>query len=358
MKRLEGSSYSLLPVTQRLSRSQPRADIDPTGAVGFRFAAYWCDFARRHGGDSRQNYQSYVRLGREWENVQRAAATFWSLAQVRGDDIGNPAAGEALIALAEAVQEYLWFAGRLDERVQLHTHAYHAAVATRRWEQAVWAAYRVAITHAYRANLDGLALWTERCTTAWRMLEPDKRRETMHVCRILRSQLAMLRGDTAKAVEEIEEALLLARQKGDPHDALAILLDLGELQRRQGQYGPAGEHGREALTIAVESEDAEGEGVARVLLGDLAVEQGDATQARELFLKARSIGQEVGRVAVVARADAGFARLLEREGQVEAALSCARSALASYGRLQHPRLEETRALARRLEERIEQAATR
>lgn len=357
VQRQEGASYSLLPVTQRLSRSQLRDDVDPAGAVAFRFAVYWCDFARRHGGDARENYQSYIRLGRDWENVQRAAGIFWSLAQVRGDEIENQTAAEALIELASAVQDYLWFAGRLDERVLLLSHAYHAAVATRRWEQAGWAAYRVAITHANRANLHELSLWTERCTTAWRMLELDKRRKTMHVCRVLQSKLAMLRGDSAEAVKKLEEALLLAREIGDRRDVLVILLDLGEVQRQQGQLGPAGEHGREALTIAAETGDAEGGSAARLLLGDLAVEQGEGAQARELFRSARSIGQEIGRVAVIARAEAGFARLLEREGQVEAARSYARSALAIYERLQHPRLEETRALARRLEEGTAQAAT-
>jgi tetratricopeptide (TPR) repeat protein len=343
----EEAAYSLLPVTQHLSRSQLRSDVDPAGTVAFRFATYWYDFARENGGDAKDNYQAYIRLNKNWENVSRAASTLWSLAQVHGDEIGNLAAGEVLIELARAVQDYLWFAGHLEERVLLSSHAHHAAVASKRWEDAGWAAYRVAITHANRANLDELSLWTERCTTAWKMLEPDKRREV--VCLVLRGKLASLQQDDAKAVKTFEEALLLSREAGNRRDVLAILIDLGDLLRQQGQYGPAGERGREALAIAVEIEDVEGEGAARLLLGDLAVEQDEGAQAREQFLRAQSIAQEVGRVAMIARAEAGLARLLEREGQVEAALSCAKSALAIYERLRHPRLEETRTLTRKLE---------
>jgi len=131
------------------------------------FARYWVDYAKRYGGSDKESYRTYDLLEAEWNNIEVTANWLWETAEVKGNNIRYKNAGRILNDLADTLKLFLWFVGRWDERIRLHTQAYHAARALKDWDKAGWHAYDVAWIYYNRIQTGDAAIWVDMCSDAW-----------------------------------------------------------------------------------------------------------------------------------------------------------------------------------------------
>ncbi len=95
-----------------------------------------------------------------------------------------------------------------------------------------------------------------------------------------RGELLGLQGRRVEQREVISEALLRAREHGDPTTEARVILESARLRVVTGQLERARDEGREAMRIASDEEDARLESNCQQLLGTVAFREGRYQQAR------------------------------------------------------------------------------
>src|SRR5205085_8793813 len=146
--------YALHPLTRNFVRDELLADAQIAHETGMRFAEYWVTYAERYGGDSKESYKTYDRLEAEWMNLNAVAEWLWQTAAIQGEVIGDKDAARRLNSLADALDQFLLFSGRWEERVQLSARVYGAMGTLNEWSEAGWRAYRVAWIQLNRDNIN------------------------------------------------------------------------------------------------------------------------------------------------------------------------------------------------------------
>jgi tetratricopeptide (TPR) repeat protein len=253
--------------------------------------------------------------------------------------------------LADALNYYLSFQGRWDERIQLNQRAYQIMLALENWSDAGWQAYRIAWLHVNRAATDQAARWMQRCNAAWeRMGSKDLQAAGTR----LRGLVARQQGDYAAAKKHYQEALTAYHDLGYD-DWISILLnDLGDLMQEQENYSAAEDYYRQALELAQITDDKEGEAIYSGDLGELALDRGDWPAARRWCEQALPLAEEVGRQESVAQNKSILARVHEAAGRPDLALPLAREALAIEKQLRSTNFSEVQELVARLEAALEE----
>ncbi|MEA5606156.1 tetratricopeptide repeat protein, partial [Nostoc sp. UHCC 0252] len=145
-----------------------------------------------------------------------------------------------------------------------------------------------------------------------------------------------------------QETLAIYRELKDEECEAIILNDLGGVTQKQGQYDRAEFYYKQALVI----EEKRGGKAMQVAylgnLGNLALERDHPTEARLWYERGLALAQEVGRQDLVAHAQSGLARVLEKEGHYTEALPLALAALKIQERLRNKGLDFSRQLVERL----------
>ncbi len=96
------------------------------------------------------------------------------------------------------------------------------------------------------------------------------------------------------AMDQLEAALVLARQTGDLRREGSILNNLGPVASSLGDYGKAREYYARGLDLARQAGDRYLEGSALNNLGNVAWSSGDYPAAAEIYSQAREISHEIG----------------------------------------------------------------
>ncbi|MER6914450.1 tetratricopeptide repeat protein [Streptomyces sp. NPDC000594] len=135
-------------------------------------------------------------------------------------------------------------------------------------------------------------------------------------------------GDTA--VRWYEDSLRAARAAGDDRDAGQALLGLGACHREAGRTGPAVERLTEAIDVWDRCGYPRGTALARVVLGELALADGDPARAAGYFLRAHATMVAVDDPHDAARALAFLGRARVLTGQRERGAADLREALAVF----------------------------
>jgi tetratricopeptide (TPR) repeat protein len=337
--------YSLHPLTRTYVRDELLADANAARETGLRFARYWVDYAERYNGMGKESYQTYDRLEAEWANLEAAANWLWEKAGVQGETVGDKEAARMLVDLARVLQQFLWFGGRWDERVQWSAQAYEAARALQDWSGAGWRAYDVAWIHYNCVRTDDAALWADRCAEAW--ARGGSKREQAFATR-MRGVVAEQRKDYAEAERLYQEVLAIWRDWGLDEDVAIALNDLGDLAHVREDYDAAERYYRQALDLARKIDDKDLQAHFLGNLGRLAHAHEQWAEAHQWYEQELALAREVGHVALIAQAQYDIAHVWEVEGQTDRALPLAQEALEIYERLQHRDLAAARELVERL----------
>ncbi|MFN6570030.1 tetratricopeptide repeat protein [Dendronalium sp. ChiSLP03b] len=352
---LDGERFGLHPLT----RTYVRAAVGGTDTVGtaplasgiqFDSAAqrkvlrYWVDFAQKYGGYSKDAYKTHDKLEAEWQNLEGVATTLREMAGIPST-LKDGQAAQMLIDLEKALYNFLFFRGYWDEAVRLGEWRYQAGKALGQWSDAGWGAYSVAWIYYNRADTDRAASWAAQIAEA---IERGGSHRDKASAIHLQGHIAKQRQHWAEAERMYQEALAIYRELGNEEDEAISLNDLGAVAQQQGHYDRAESYYKQALAIEEKLGNKEKQATYCSNLGLLALDRNRPSAARPWYERQLALAQEVGQQDSVAYAQAGLARVLEKERRYVEALPLAQAALEIRERLRHQDLDWTRQLVERL----------
>jgi tetratricopeptide (TPR) repeat protein len=206
---------------------------------------YWVDYAKQHGGDHKDAYQTFDHLQAEWPNLESAAALLRDLSGLPVA-LKDRQAARMLSELTDALQGFLQFRGYWDEWARLGEWAYQAAQALQDWSGAGWRAHDVAWIHYHRAETDRAAAWAGRMDKA--MAWGGDRGDRAEAAR-MRGLVAEQRGDLDEAERLYHQALDALRELRDEEGQAIVLNSLGSVAQERRDYDRAEAYYRQSLTL-------------------------------------------------------------------------------------------------------------
>lgn len=342
--------YALHPLTRGFAERELLApSLDQ--ATAKRFVEYWLGYAQRYGGRSK-NYKTFPKLVTEWANLQASVDWAWRLAVGNNTSpdpappVRDRAAARQVIALADALRQFLWFVGQWDERIHLGQYQYALGLGLDNASNAGWGAYDVAWIYYSRAEADAAQHWATSTAEAW--AKGGSKREQATGERIL-GVIAEKRDDIAQARRHFHKALTMYRELDEQQDQAIILNDLGDLACTQQLYNEAESYYYEALTLAQQIEYVDGQANFTNSLAILALNRKDVVHARMLLEEAMPLAEAVGRQDLIGSNKYRFAQVCEAEGKRDEALALAHEAVAIWGHIHHRDLAKAQALLARLQ---------
>jgi non-specific serine/threonine protein kinase len=146
-------------------------------------------------------------------------------------------------------------------------------------------------------------------------------------------ELALGRGDLARACEHLEEALALYRRLGDEAGVAAVLVELGQTTRAQGDSERAAALSEESLELGRRLNEPKVVAIALNTLGHLERHRGDLEDAIGRYEESLALFRELGHGWGSAYTLANLAGVALRRGDLDRALSLGEESLTIYREL-------------------------
>jgi predicted ATPase len=156
--------------------------------------------------------------------------------------------------------------------------------------------------------------WLERVAAA-AAAPDDARVEALRTAGVF----ANMEGDCARAQELYEQALVLARESGDPESIGRTLANLAITLRDRGEYAAAAAAGAEALELFRRIDDAKLVSLALLNLGAILFDGGDERGAAARFAECLELKRAVGDRFGIANALTNLAGVHIKRGELERA---------------------------------------
>jgi tetratricopeptide (TPR) repeat protein len=272
-----------------------------------------------------ENYDRFPVLEAAWPTVAAALLCF-----LTGEN-------ERLQTVSNALQHFLNFTGRWDERRALSRDAEKRAVADRDFVNAGWAAYQAGWIHYLRQQSAEVIACAERAEVHWLEAKVGARERATAIH--LRGFGHRLVNDYPAAIAAFREATELDRSLGrETQDVATSLINLAQAEVSSGDFKAAERDYREGLRIARALNYAEGVANITGNLALLALNREDWLGAEALAREALPLAEKVGRLDLIAEDCRRLAIALVRQGKKEEALTHAERAVEIYQKLGSPAL--------------------
>lgn len=319
----EGTTSALVPmVADFLRRRKP----DVVAETGDRLDKRAYALAVENGY---QKHDRFPVLDAAWPTVAAALPRF----------LAGP--NDRLQTICNALQHFLNFTGRWDERLALSRDAEAKAVAAKDSSNAGWRAYHAGCVHNLRGQSVEVLVCADRAAAHWREARAGARERAVAIR--LRGRGHKLAEDFPAAIAAYREAVELDRTLSPESTGVATgLNDLAEAEQLSGDHAAAEHDYREALRISQLVGDREGVAVRTGNLASLALDREDWPGAEALAREALALSENVGRQELIALAHRHLAQALARQGRKPEALPHARRAVDLYSPLRSPNLEAAR----------------
>jgi tetratricopeptide (TPR) repeat protein len=316
----EETAFALVPmVADFLRRKRPEVVAETGSRLEKRAYALIVE-------NGYQKHDRYPVLDAAWPTVAPALPLF----------LAGP--NPRLQTVCGALQFFLDFTGRWDERLSLEQQAEVKAVAAGDSHQAGWRARMAGWIHNLRGQADAVLACAERAEAHWRTAQAGARERAFAIR--LRGIGHRLRKDYPAAIAAYREALDLFRTlSAESEDVARILDDIATVERESGDHIAAERDYREALRVARKVDDAEGVATFTSNLASLALDREDWAGAETLAREALTLSENVGRQELIASNCQRLASALVQQGNKTEALPYARRAVEIYTRLGSPDLE-------------------
>jgi len=277
-----------------------------------------------------KEYERFPTLDAAWPTVAPALPLF-----VAGSN-------RRLQTVCDALNDFLNFTGRWDERLSLSQQAEDKAMSAGDYYNAGRQAYQAGWVHSLRQQAEAVLTCAERAAAHWQTAQAGVRERAIAIH--LRGHGHRLKKDYPAAVTAYRESLALRRGlSAESRDVAIALNDLAGAEQESGDWAAAERDCHEALRIACAVGDAEGEANLTGNLASLALDREDWPGAETLARKALLLSEKVGRQELIASDCHRLAKALVRQGKAAEARPYAQRAVEIYERLGSPDLAEARA---------------
>lgn len=223
-----------------------------------------------------QKHDRFPVLDAAWPSVAPALPRF----------LAGP--NDRLQTVCDALQNFLNFTGRWDERLALNQQAEAKAMAAGDHNNAGWRAVQAGAVHDLRQQADAVLACADRATTQWEKAFPKGKgaqagaRERAIAIR-LRGHGHRLNKDYPAAIAAYREVVGLYRSLSPESEDVALALNsLATAEKQSGDLTAAERDYREALRVARAVSDAEGVTIYTGNLAGLALERKDWPGGRGL----------------------------------------------------------------------------
>ncbi len=315
----EGTHYALVPLVADFLRNKKPEVVAETGNR-LKKRAY--ALIMENGW---QEYDRFPTLEAAWPGIAPALDLFLAGGNAR------------LQTVCDALQSFLNFQGRWDERLALSEKAEARAVAAADHAKAGWRAYHAGMIYFQRQQADAVITCADRAAAHWTHAQVGARERAIAIG--LRGIGYQLKADYSAAITAYREVLDLHRSLAAESVDVAIGLNtLANAEQRSGNYAAAEQHYHEGLRVSRAVSDAEGVSIYTGNLAELALERHDWQTAETQAREALPLSEKVGRQQLIAANNRRLAQALLRLGRAAESLPHARKAVEIYTRLGHPDL--------------------
>ena len=253
-----------------------------------------------------------------------------------------------LQTVCDALNDFLHFSGRWDERLSLSQQMEASATAAGDHQSAGWESYRAGWVHYLRRQADAVLACADRAVAHWQTAQAGSRERAFAIR--LRGLGHFLKADYAAAITAYREGLDLHRTLAiESEDVTTTLNSLANAEDRSGDPAAAERDYREALRVARTVNFAEGVATSTCNLPALALSRKDWPGAETLAREALPLSKKLGRQELIAHGCHNLAKALLRQGKSAEALPHAQSAVEIFTQLGHSNLEAARAVLKECE---------
>ena len=310
----ELKSFTLVPLVADFMRKK-RPDV--MAETGNRLEKHAFALIMENGY---QEHDRFPALEAAWPGIAPALPLF-----LAGDNA-------RLQTICSALQNFLNFQGRWDERLALCEKAEARAVAATDYDNAGWRAYNAGMIHFVRRQADAVLTCADRAAVHWAHTKAGVRERATAIR--LRGIGHQLKKDYPAAITAYRESLELHRSLAAESMDVAIgTSDLADAESDSGEIPDAEEHYREALHVAHAVGHDEGVAVYTGNLAGLALVRKNWPTAETLAREALVLCEKVPRQELIASNSGRLAHALVRQGKAAEALPHARRAVGIYTHL-------------------------
>lgn len=322
---LEALTFVLVPLVADFLR-QARPEAVRTAGTSLVSRAYALS---TENGYSR--YERFPALEAAWPTVAAALPMF-----LRGEN-------DRLQTVCNALNSFLEFSGRWDERAALSVRAEAKAVQAGDFVNAGWRAYAAGWVAGLRGLSAEVLACAERVSRHWGGGEAHERATVIR----LRGWGYELSKDYPRTIAAYSEAVELWRGlSAESVHVASALNDVAGAERQLGQLEQADRDYREALRIATNVNDTQGAAAYTLNLARLTTTRKNWPAAEALALEALALSERIGRKQLIASSSAHAAYVLCRQGRQAEALPHARRAVDIFSELRANDLDWARGILR------------
>jgi nucleoside phosphorylase/tetratricopeptide (TPR) repeat protein len=272
-----------------------------------------------------QEYKKFPSLEENWTSISAAIPLF-----LMGI---SPVDNERLQNMCFALNTFLEFSGRWDEKLKLNLLAENIAVKFSDFQNAGFRAYNLGVIFNNREQNSEVQECITRCTSYWEK-SPEAGLHEKTLIKWIQGSTYLSKDENKEAIEIFTEIKKIY-ESVDPEniDLSSVVNNIGRAELALKDYNSAKCNFKLALDLAEKLEDKPAIATFTCNLAFVESECGQLPAAEDLAIQAIQLSHEIGRQELIAGANAILAHILVQKGSPQEGIPFAQVAVDIYTKL-------------------------